>query len=553
MDIKALIESYLSATREDNNKFSNEILEIYEGDESSFLKLISSGEVDNSQLFLLISILEEATNKLTFNIQELFECCVHLVERAGDDLASYVPKDIFIDYLVKKPEEFEVIFKQAVEDDSYNGYLDWFLLVGYQINKNDYIEESIDLLKRNDERSLRSVLFALSRVEVSEEKQIDRIFREVEIHLENKSIDIRSYVLRLIVFIPLLPELMQMRVLSIVEKSFENLDEVVIHNAACLLRTDKYIPQYLESKFISAIVEVDLKNEGTLDQIDWWLYKLAKKGDLNKVLSFIQLWNKTREKVLNVVIFKHFSHCFYHSSEKLSLLITSVFLSQDYYLMCSFYRAWDNFFQNQKVVVHKELLLTSVIEKPALYLAKKAYSWLFIHSEKMSSYIFSLLPYVSNEEQEEIGVILRLVALNYPTVFNDFFEKDIEENDKNTWLYTLKEEIDIYFEDLKSLAQINEFRTSKENRIYRDLLFQDQMRKYREESEKNNHFLSLITKQIVLYGRGTISQFKDLPRQESILHTIGSNSYFPLVLFLDPHNHSQLLNQYKEDGCKEVL
>lgn len=394
MDLEALIESYLSTTKESNNKFSNEILEMYVGNESAFLKLISSEEVDNSKLFLVISILKEAAKKLTFNILELFKCCVYLVKKAGDDLASYIPKDIFIDYVTKKPEEFKAVFRLVIEDDNYASYLDWFLLVGYRINKNDYIDESIDLLKRNDEKSLISVLFALSQVHVAEEKQIDRILREVENKLDDDDVNINSHIMRLIVSIPLIPESMRVRSLSIIEMSFENLDEALIHNAACLLRVHENIPQYLESKFIDAIVKVDLKNKGTLDQIDWWLYNLAKKGNLDKILSFIQIWNKAREKVLNIAIFKNFSHSFYRSPEKLSLLITSVFLSQDYYLMCSFDKAWSNFLKNQKVVVHKELLLASNIKKPTLYLAKKAYSWLFIYSDNMSSYIFSLLPYV---------------------------------------------------------------------------------------------------------------------------------------------------------------
>lgn len=161
---------------------------------------------------------------------------------------------------------------------------------------------------------------------------------------------------------------------------------------------------------------------------------------------------------------------------------------------------------------------------------------------------------MSNEEQEEIGVILRLIALNYPTLFNDAFSIKIGEIDENEWLYILKKNIDDYSGDLQSLSRINELKASKENRIYRGLLFQHQMLEYKEESERNNSLLALIaTKQTVLYGRGAISQFNGTPRQESILQVVGHRSYFPLVLFLDPHNHSQRLRRYKEENCKEVL
>lgn len=560
MTLEELIESYLSTLREQNdnnslggNKLPDVIIDRYKGNESEFLKLLSSKELEVSKFFLLVSILKDAVEKLTFNVQELFQCCIYLVKVAGDDLASHEPKIVFIDYLLKKPEEFKAVFEQVIKDSSYNTYLDWFLLVGYQIDEDEYIRVSIDLLKRSDEESLRSVLFALSRVKVTKEDQIEQMLNEIENQLENETIDVRSHILRLISSIYSLPENMHSRALSIIEIIFEDLDDNVIHNVACLLRIYDDFPVYLEPKFIEVIVQVNLDNLGTLDQIDRWLYHLARNGDIEKIITFIQIWNNSREKVLNVGVFKNLTHSFYHSPEKVNLLITSVFLSQDYYLMCSFYRAWGEFIRDQSIVVNEELLLTSDIEKSRVFLAKKAYSWLFIYSENMITYIFSLLPYVNEDEQEEMTHILRLLALNYPTLFDKTFDIRIENTDKNEWLYILKKDIDKYFQDLTKLPKINELRVPKENSIYRNMLFEDQMRKYTEESEKTNSFLSLISKQVVLYGRGTISQFNDFPRQETILRTMGHSSYLPSVLSLNPHNHSQILKEYQEDGCKDNL
>ena len=141
---------------------------------------------------------------------------------------------------------------------------------------------------------------------------------------------------------------------------------------------------------------------------------------------------------------------------------------------------------------------------------------------------------------------LKILALNYPTLFDESFDINIEENHENTWLHSLKGDIDSYFQDLKTLSKIKELKVSKENIIYRNMFFQEEMRKYAEEGEQSNSFLSLIPKQTVLYGRGVISRSDNYPRQETILQTIGHSSYLPLVLSLDPHNHSQILKQYKE-------
>ena len=317
-------------------------------------------------------------------------------------MASHEPKTIFIDFLVKNTEEFADTFMQITHDDSYNSYLDWFLLAGYQIDENEYIDVSINLLKRKDEESIRSVLFALSRAEINREDQIEQILNELENKLQNAEIEIRFYALRVMHSLHAIPEIMHDRALSIIEIVFKDLDDDIIHNTACLLRMNNDVPQYLESKFIDTIIQVNLEKLGTLEQINWWLWKLVRDNKIDKALSFIICWNNQKNVVINLSRFEAFIGAFNNSPDKLNYLITALFLSQNYKLIGSFNSAWGNLLHRKNITVNVDLLHATSIEKPTLFLAKKAYSWLFIYSESMISYIFSLLSYV-NEDGEEIS------------------------------------------------------------------------------------------------------------------------------------------------------
>lgn len=558
MNIEELVEAYYkNKDQKDGYVFGKELTEAihsqHAAGEIDVLKLFVELKKDNPHFFTSFYILEELVKIIDLNIYLVFDCYLHLENESGNDGASGEPKRIFINYLSTQKESFDTLFENVLKEDKYNQYLDWFLLAGYRINKQLYIEKSIELLETDNEHLLRLVIFSLSLCETISQEYIFIILKKIGKILQEESTELYLVILRFLVSVSNKDSCCEAEILLLSERILLHIDDDLIHNCACFLLFDKNISKELELKLIEVIVQVNPNNKGTLQQIDYWLMRLVSKKEIIKILDFVATFNHKNNIILDLSIFDHFSKSFFSTQETLEKLITAIFLSQNFRLIGSFYRIWNVMLHDKdNISVDINQLQSTVIHNPSLYLAKKAYSWLFIYPESMVSYIFSLLLHAKKKEQEGMKEILRYTALNYPTLFNEYFESHIKNNKKNKWIYDEKVVIDQYFEDLNKLPKLLELHTSKENRVYRNMIWQDQVAIGFKSANKDN-FLSLISRQTILYGRGSISKVDNFPRQESVLHTMGRNTFLPMMHSLDPHGHGLILKEYKKDNCKEDL
>ena len=535
-----------------------ELCKAHENKEINFFDELLTLNRENECFFPYHQIIEEITISLEhIDCRELFLCSNHLYKEAGEDLASHYFMEPFMNNVHKDLAGLDAL----IEDLALREDISQLLIAGARTDVTKYFEKAKVLLREKSNYQYK-VIFALNRMELSDDQanEVLNIFKDL---LNADGLGEHSHVtmLHAIVKLHSVNKVPEEETLGLIDRLSKMDDDVFIHEATTILALFfKEISPNIEKKLLDLVIKVTLDNKGTLNQIGFYLFKLANKYPLedhiNEALDLIQKLNQNKRTVLNIGEnlqgLKSFVSQLSNDIKKTNYFITKLFLMRDFSLIASFINAWsDIFHRNKNISVESTLIDECEFEYPALYLAKKAYSWFCFYYESMTYYIFSLIPYVKKSEEKEFIEILKQLSISYPSVFDRVYQEYFEDKKEVDWVRSVKDKKDTYFQQINGLGTIKELKTPSENQDYRNMIFQDMLKQGYNASMNNSPFLQLISRQTILYGRGTISHNQDQYRSEDLLHPMSTKNYMSNLWFLDPHTNQYLIFKYKTEDCME--
>lgn len=240
--------------------------------------------------FLTLHVFEEVLPNLHASIPTVMQCVLQLYHKAGQDMASGMILESFIDFCTKEPTRpHESLTEIEADPDKFANLLTAVLIAGSRIDNPSYLTKAIQLCEDKNIELRRHAVFALGKLNCLEgeiKSALAALERSVTIETDDQ---ILANIVRS-AFAFLQQDKNQLPLIHIlIGNALSKGNECTLHAASELFgfNTDKLSDQLLDV-LLMHLASVKPINKGTLDNIDYGISHLLKKGDSEKAILFLE-------------------------------------------------------------------------------------------------------------------------------------------------------------------------------------------------------------------------------------------------------------------------
>ncbi|WP_288354048.1 hypothetical protein [uncultured Marinobacter sp.] len=506
------------------------------------------------------AVFEHALPEIEHDVLPVIRCVRHLVHEAGDDLAAGTTISHFIMFLQQIPIRPKQALSSIKAEPELHDLLPATLIAGYKLDMPEYLKEALQLTKAEHADMRRQAVFALSRIEWSDEnKPSEAVYAALE---EILSADTSDEMLAttartaasLIKYDPSQVD----RLIDLLDSAVEKGGDQSIHASASLLaQVDKHMPEALIEKLLTHINRVNPEHKGTIDQIDYAMHRLIMLGKIDVAIYTLEVL--IAEKVMEPDAFDSVLHDIQRDATLLNKAATRWLLNGNASLCrtAAFLVGGGHGANVAAEVDPSEIEMTDA--RGVVFLARKVCGYFFTDPVSAASMLLSLLQLAQdNQTRAQIGkLILNPLLINYPgkarTYFNERRESCTAEAQEV--LRQIDVALDEYFQALRSIGDIPELYPSQAQRESYQRHHSREMDRSFKEAEKKSVFLGLVTKQTLLYGRTSVTYVRDgqgtSHRQEIPLQEHSMEFEFPRMVQLDPLGLEYQLAVFRAERWQE--
>lgn len=554
-------QTYLNHSSEDS-KISEEIIKIHNQglrdvvECFSKLKNESTSEVN---FFLVRQIFEQVLPNLKAPVVQVMQCVLHLVKVAGQDMTAgsvYIPFTEFCTADSFRPKECLSLIESSKNE--YNSFLVPTLIAGSRIDHVFYFNETLRLLEHDDVEVRRIATFALGRLVYPKNsnslqesyQRLGKIIgeQEDEITLANA--------INTLIELYKIDKTHEALVARLIDITLSKGSDLTLHEASRLfgLHGDE-IPDSIDSIFLGYLWQTKAGSQSFLQNIDYGLNKLIKKGKEVEVVGFLEKLISRNKGKINFHVFNQTGLFILNNQRLLGHLVTKWFLTGDKGL-CEAIESLVRLAHNNFLPLSIDPTeLDSTNPDGYLFVARKAIGYLFLEPVTVSCILISLIQH--SEDDTTIQKISELLydplLINYPRQVSDYLEQqiDAQETKVHDAIESAIKNFEQYLEHMKSAGEIPELHPSQENREVYGRKLQREVSEAMKNAEKQSTFLSIIPKSILLYGRKSIDYSYDIEGQarriEIPLKSFESEMKLPRLETIDPFGLDYMIRIFKAE------
>lgn len=512
--------------------------------------------------FLCRRIFEESLPYIKAPIAEVMDCVKHLTLEAGTDMMAGSLISPFIKY-IKENNYADTILSIGLENvDEAFDFIMPGLVAGTEIDLSNYLQKAIELTTSSNSTVKKRAIKSLGRINYHDNKQFkQKVFDTIEnIVYSVDDVDLHNEAIQSIVSL----NIFDLEDISYVQRLFEYIlrskDDLTLHTLSNILfYYDDTMPDEIAKICLSALKEVNPKNHGTRNNIDFILQKLFAKNDVDTVIDFLEsyLINNKSESV-SLKSFRNTLHEILEDKELRNKLITRWFLSKKI-ILCR--GVLDLVYEKMgsKVTLAIDVSETKQETNVKIYsfLARKACGWLFLHPVSAVSFIVSLIDYANEDEVNEIkDILFNPLFMSYFGEAREYLNSIINESSDavKKVIIALNSQLDEYHQNLQNANDIAELHPSQSQKesYYR---YNAKLMASAQKNVPKGISQQLFKTSVLLYGNRSIHYVYhglngEKSRQEVPLQRISHSIELPSLETLDPHGLDRQLRNFKIEGCR---
>ena len=550
------------ADRNDRNALALELVALHnEGliDVVGAFESLRSNSSNGPDFFLTRHVFEEALPDLDAPVLSVVRCVVQLYRGAGQDLAAGTIIESFIGFCAKDPSRpREALAEIEASPDNFADLLPATLIAGSRIDHPFYLAQAVRLCEDKNIELRRRAVFSVGRLNWPEGiTASDSAFAALE---RSVAVETDGHILASIVksaFALLQRDKTQEpRAVALIVAALSKGDEYALHAVSELFgfHTSDLPASLLDVLFVH-LVRVKSTNKRTLDNIDYGISHLLKKGDSEKAIQLLEDLLLAHPNELMMAVFDGVAREILSNKALISKVLTRWFLRGDRVLCDGVHTI---------IATHHGDDLQLEIDpselKPAdfvhiLFVARKAIGFLFMQPISTASILISLMRHTSDDDiLTKLGALLfDPLLLNFTGKTRDYVaqQSSIESGKvKETMDYALKA-IDDYLDNLQSVGKLAALHPGEAQREAYHRHFSRLMAESFKAAEAQSVFRNLFSRSVLLYGRKSINYVYgpdgQSHRMEIPLQSHGTEMEFPRMENLDPFGLDYMLRIFRNE------
>lgn len=510
--------------------------------------------------FLIRRIFESVLPDINAPVIEVAACVKHLTLEAGQDMAAYTLLAPFKEFCQKEAIRTKELFDFALSDEKEEfDYLSIAIESGVNIDETEYVNQAIKLLDNENEIIKQRVIFALGRIQYQDKSLLNSIVETIERSSSLSPTDvILATTLRALFSITSQSEDLEPFFLNFLTNHSEHLGDRYIHAVSeILFYDDEKISSNIELLLLDICIHVNTENKGTINNIDYALERILKRGDFTICINFLERFFELSEYKLSIKCFDSFVQELHNYRDTyLSSLVTRWFLSRKVMFGKYCYELLKNSNEGISIGFDKSFFIDEN-KNAHLFLARKACGWFFSQPKTAISLIESLIADISDDDLKDIEELLfKPLCISY----SGSICQRLEELSNSSELKLKKVVTNVlskykkYQESVKAAFEVNELIPSSQDRHTYWKYHNKLMNKSMKEAQGKSLFRSFFSanESVLLYGNKSIHYIyhgEQKTRQELPLQEFSHSVELASMHNLDPHGLENIIWQFKVEGC----
>ena len=557
--------SCLTADHEEREKVALELAGLHNDgtiDVVAAFDALKNNNPHGPDFFLTRHVFEKALPHINAEVSSVMRCVLRLHREAGRDLAAGTILEGFIGFCAKDPSRpAKALNEIEANPGEFVDMLPATITAGSRIDNQHYLEQVIRLSQSPDIELRRRAVFSMERLKWPKEMtMLDSAFAALEKSAaqETDAQILASIVTSAFAFFEQ-DKTEQSRAVSLIASALTKGGEYTIYAASTLFgfHTND-LPLPLLDLLLSHLKAVSPDHKGTLDNIDYGLSHLLKKGEQERAIRFIEELLVAHPGKLTVKVFDSAARDILASSPLISKVLTRWFLRGDPDLcqgveeICGTHHGDDLHIE----VDSAELKPLDLIH--VMFMAHKAIGYFFMKPITAASVVISLMRLAPNDEVlYELGeLLLNPLLMNYTGSMREYVANQAgrESGKVKETIDKALASIEKYLEDLRSVSSLPALHPSQSQRESYRRHMAETMAESMRAAEKKSVFSGLFTRNTLLYGHKSISYIyagdRQPKRMEMPLTSHSVSMEIPRMDHLDPYGVDYMLRVFRVERLR---
>lgn len=341
---------------------------------------------------------------------------------------------------------------------------------------------------------------------------------------------------------------------ALLQASTSKTSDLSIHQLSIefMFHAEEFPPEIVSGLTV-IMQKVQISNRGTIENIDAAGGKLVNHKRVDEALALITPLISTHDDLISLEMLDSFSHALLQlPAEEITQVVTCWLLSLDPNLCRATMSLVSEHHGDKPLILQLSGATLGLSDTCRILLAHRAIGWLFIHPITAASLVVCLLDGAGDAAAKVMANILfDPLLINYSGKLGDWIAeraKDCNEPSQPI-LAELVERLETYIDGLRGTRRIKELRPSERERLIESHRQHESMRQTHKQVEKKSIFMSMVSRQVLLYGTRSISFFEGpggvRQRSEMKMHSFSHSIETPRLDVLEPFDLDYRLRAFR--------
>ncbi len=535
----------------DKNSFLHAIVSLHNNNDIDILEAISKCNNKENDFFAVKQIFEKILPDINTPIKTVMNCVLHIYQESGNDMSASMIFTPFIEYCKKDKNKVQQAIQIINSDvENWSSFVCPVIIAGSNFNFEKYVDIAIEFTEHTNKDMCINAILSLRRLEYKYHiKQLNKAFKTVANIIDTtKDKNVLPVSIETIFELSTFDKELEERAIELIEYALKDANDIVLHSASnlCFYQREK-LPIKLFSILLRALENINYKNQGTIYNINYGLRYLLENKQEDVVIAYLEN-TLIKNNNLSITSFEYFTHGLLTENKDIfNKIVTKWLLSGEWRLCVA---VLDIVRSTPDIILSADKnILKQHKQADYLFAIRKAIGYLFSYPISATSFIICLIDLLDKKGAEEVTKLLfDPLLISYSGKIKQYLEsiKKEQTNKTKKVINNLFKRLEKYHQDLKSSWNIPELKPSQEHREAYHRFHSRLMSEAMKESEKDSVFLSLVSKQIILYSNQSISYHKgtsqtEYTRSVSNLQSFTHSAEFPCLEIINPERLNLLL------------
>jgi hypothetical protein len=502
------------ADRDDRNVVAAELVALHNAGTLDVVAAFAAlGATSNGpDFFLTRHVFETALPDINAPVVQVMRCVLDLCRRAGRDMMAGSIVNSFIEFCAKDAARPREALDAAKRDPDMLDLLTASIVAGALINLETYLREAVALLHDPEITVRRRAAFALGRIRWSKDTTPPEfVYEALEAAAQRESDDeLLGSVARTAFALYVQNKTKEQRIAALIERALSRDGDLAVHAASEIaFFHSKELTAAITDILVPRMLKVNPAHKGTLDNIDYFLDHLLRRGESDKAIEFAETLLLAHPDVLSLQMFDSFAAKIRNDKGLLSKVVTRWFLRGDKVLCKGLEEMISASFGKNLPIDVDATELAPISSTRLIFVARKALGYLFLTPISAASVIVSLMRLTEEDETLEVlsDLLFDPLLINYSGVARKYIAATGKEATGKLKKYLRRSLrlLDGYIKGLRSVGEVPEFTPSISQREASYRLSSRRMFESMKAAEAKSPLLGIIHKSVLLYGRKSIN------------------------------------------------